>query len=325
MKIFGKEYDIPFIQNPWRQQGNTGAVPFLQNPFNDRSGKQAGFLPTEVKPASNRQAAPTADLQQVSFADPLAGDGGWIAGGDGYGGGVMTDPAELARLRDDIRAYADQINAVYESIFGNLEDIGKERIGEIGKTYGENVNKVTGQYTSSIPRIEGSYAALGAGDSTDTRDAKIGAQSAFNESVETLGDAREADEAKVGSFLSENKARYGADQESLNRLVDRVDETQDLGDLRSARNDVEDRLGQVKADEGSLMTDEGARGKLAGLTKDGGRFAQVTSALDNVLNSSMAGSTKAGAVKAIIENGGLSDEEKQKVKLQYGDVYNEVN
>lgn len=226
-------------------------------------------------------------------------------------------------LRDEILGKRGSVINAYEALFGDLGKLVKTRAGQIEKTAGENTGKLTEQYTASIPKIRGSYDALGAGDSTDTRDANIGAKKGYEESVAEVGKQKESDLSKVGQYEQETRAGWNADKSSIMRLLDRVNDTEDEGDLREARNQVEDKLGEANVSRAKLSTDEGARGRLSAITKDAGRFDSIKSSLDNIVNSQLGGDVKSGAVQAVLNSADVSDEDKEKVKLQYGNVYGE--
>lgn len=240
----------------------------------------------------------------------------------GTAGGTGKNAARIGSLRGDIKNKQGAVMAAYDQLFGDLDNLGRDRSRTVEEDAGKNIGKLTQQYTSAIPGIESSYSAIGAGDSTDTRDAKIGAKQGFDDSVEEVGKTKDADLAKIGQYINESKGKYGADKDSILRLISRVDETEDEGDLNAARNSVEDKLGTLGAERATLGTDAGARGQLSSITADAGRFDSVKSSLDNILASSLSGGVKAAAVQAIADSADLSPEDKEKVKLQYGNVYN---
>lgn len=229
--------------------------------------------------------------------------------------------AKLNAIKGQIAGRRGSINDIYNAMFGDLDTVARERASDIERKSGENIGKLTDQYTASIPGIESSYAALGAGDSTDTRDAKIKAKSGYDDSVKQVGEQKQDDLAKVGSYVNENKAKFGADHDSILRLIDQAGQSDNEGDVRNADNEVANRLGQANVTRATLGTDAGARGALSGITADNGRFDSIAGALDNIMQSSLAGGVKAAAVEAASNAAGLTDEDKAKIKMQYGNVY----
>lgn len=233
--------------------------------------------------------------------------------------------ARIQSLRGGVLGKHQAALDAYNALFGDIDNLARERSGEIERKAGDDINELTSQYTGSIPGIENSYAAVGAANSTDTSDAKDKAKSGFDKSVKTVGENKQADLAKVGSYVSEQKAKWNADRDSINRLMGRVNETEDEGDLRSSRNEVEDKIGSLGAERATLNTDSGARGQLSQLTGDNGRFDAIKGSLDNIMQSSMAGGVKQAAVQAVMDSSDLNDEEKNKVKQLYGNVYDAPN
>lgn len=265
----------------------------------------------------------TANPMNYLNVAPAAGAGGGV-------GGAVYDPVaaaaaaarnKLNSLRGGVQGKRGAVQAAYDALFGDLDILSRDRAAEIERKTGENINKLTEGYTSSIPQIQSSYAALGADNSTDTRDAKIKAKSGYDDSIKQVGEQKESDLAKVGQYGRENKAKFGADRDSIFRLIDQAAQSEDEGDIRNASNEIDNRLGQATATRATLGTDAGARGQLSAITADAGRFDSIKASLDNIMSSSLAGGVKAAAVEAATTAAGISDEDKQKIKLQYGNIY----
>lgn len=269
--------------------------------------------------------------------------GGFSGGGDfqGTGGGatwgdaepVVVAPVKKAAptaaekerggLRNEITARVQEILAAYEQMFGGLDNLLRDRARTTEDEYGGQLSKTTKQYADSLPMIQASYAALGADSSTDNRDAGIKAKEGFDETVGTINKNKAADLSKIGQFGTEQKAKWAADKDSVARLGGRVGSVEDTGELRQARNDVESKLGSVRADLGTLDTDAGARSKLSSLTGDNGRYDSIVNSLDNIIKGSLAGSVKQAAVQTVVDNAGLNEAEKKKVQALYGNTYAE--
>lgn len=236
---------------------------------------------------------------------------------------AAKDAKERGGLQNTITLTAQELQAAFDAIFGNLDNLLKARAGEVESGYGEKFNQIANDFAASLPAIEGSYAVVGADSSTDLRDANIKADEGFKKANKELETNKQGDLAKIGQYGIEQKAKYTADRDSVNRVAGRVGEVQDLGELRQTRNDFENKLGSVRADMGTLNTDEGARGKLSELTGDNGRFDSVKNALDSIVKGSMSGAVKEAAVKAVADSAGLSDEDKKKIQAQYGNTFAE--
>lgn len=260
----------------------------------------------------------TSDAIGKIAADNLAGAAAPLGT---YAGAAPEVPSEVDKLRGAITGNKDDIIRAYQEIFGEIDRLAKERSGQIEDTAGRNINELTGNYTASVPKIDASYAAVGAYDSTDKGDARKGADDAYTTAVDKVGKAKDEDLSKVGQYVQEQKGKYDADKSSILRSIGRVGETDNEGDLRGLRNEVENKLDTLGADKKSLGTDKGARGELEKITGDGGRFAAIKGSLDNIMQSSLSGEVKSAAVQQVLNSGDVSEEDKQKVKQQYGDAY----
>ncbi len=233
--------------------------------------------------------------------------------------------AKVNSVRGEIKNNAQQLQAIYNALFGDLDNLLKSRASKVETQYGDQFAAAAKQYADSLPKIQNSYAAIGAADSTDTADAKDSAKEGFDTTNKTIGKNKHDDLNAIGQYGNEQRARFLADQDSLNRNLGRVDTTDDLDALRSMRNDIESNIGTANTTKATLGTDASAGKALSTLTADNGRYQEAVNALDSILKGSMSGAVKEAAVKSIVDNAGLSDEDKNKINLQYGNVYNETN
>lgn len=292
---------------------------FVQNPytFTGRAdGQVRGYGPAGMTKINQAMLdAFNSPNRQFSGAGNVLGTSDTVVGGTGY------DVAATRALKDEIKGKRSAIDEAYNALFGDLDSLSRNRVAEIDKKQGENTSNLTTQYTESLPVLDQSYSAVGAYDSTNRGDARDKAKSGYEKSVKEVGDAANEERTKVGQYVSENKAKFGADRDSVMRLIDRVDQTNDAGDLRQARNDVENKQGELGVQRASLVSDAGAKGELAKIGAGNDRFEAIKSSLDQIVNSSMAGGVKAAAVQAVANSADLTDEEKNKIKLQYGNVY----
>lgn len=261
-------------------------------------------------------------LDNYSQIDDPASASGAPSGG---GGGGSADPnaAMASSLRSRIANSGAGIDAAYSALFGDLDTLLKSRGSELETQYGDQLKKAADDYSAALPQIETSYAAIGAGDSTDQTDAKGKAKTGFEDTTKTIQKNKADDQAKLGAYGNEQRAKFTADQEAARRAVESANGTTDPDALRGLANELDTNLSQTNVTRATLAPDSSARKALSDLTGDNGRFEAATNALDSILKSSMSGAVKAAAVKAITDAGGLSDQEKKKVQEQYGNAYAE--
>lgn len=267
--------------------------------------------------ASKAKAPAAAPVAQVAAPTDMSGISYGGAGGSGQ------DQALIGSLRNDITGRGKDIDAIYAAIFGDLTNLVKSRGADLETQYGDQFKQAADKYASAIPDIENSYAAIGSADSTDNADAKTKAKAGYEDTTKTIGKNKADDIAKLGQYDMEQRAKVQADKDAAARNVARAGETTDVDALRGMRNDLESNLDQAGVTRAQLGTNGQAAQDVAGITQNAGRFEAATNALDSILKSSMSGAVKEAAVKAVTDNAGLSDEEKNKVNQLYGNVYAE--
>lgn len=236
---------------------------------------------------------------------------------------VSPDVALGNTLRGRIQSRGGDVDSAYGALFGGLDETVRSRDSELESQYGDQFKKASDQYSSALPEIQNSYAAIGAADSTDTSDAKTKAKVGFDDTTKTIGKNKEADKTKLGQYKNEQGAKIAADRDSAKRAISSAGETTDVDALRSLSNDLDSNLSQTNVTRATLGSDGSARQAVSALTGDNGRFDSVINALDSVIKSSMSGSVKAAAVQAVTDSAGLSEEDKKKVQQTYGNVYAE--
>lgn len=300
--------------------------------------KGAGGDSASVQNLGTPQQARTWDLilnGAVQVDDPNPGGGTSVGNTTTTtGGGGGTTDAEAARLaqeearrgqlRGEISGLADDVESVYGGLFGDLNNLILARDQELEAQYGDQFKKAGEQYAGAIPEIETSYAAIGAGDSTDNTYAKNKAKKGFDDTTETIGKNKESDKAKLGQYKTEQEAELTKGRDSARSAIAGAQSSTDISGLEATKRDIEGNVNTGKTTTKASYGTEGAAKKtLTDLTKDGGRYEAAVTALDSILQSSLSGSVKEAAVKAITDNAGLSDEEKDKINVQYGNVYAE--
>lgn len=248
---------------------------------------------------------------------------GFTADGGGGGGADAATLAELGALKSQIKGRAGDIDAIYNSLFGDVDNLLRARDQELTTQYAGQRSKATEQYVDALPAIDQSYSAIGSYDSTQRGDSRGKAKKGYEDTLGTIGTNEQADKAKLGQYGNEQKAKFTADRESAKRNLARVDETSDVSALRSMRNELEGNLDTAGVTRATLGTDGQAAQSLRSITGDNGRADAAINALDSIIKSSLGSDVKAAAVKAVTDSAGLSDEDKKRVQAQFGNVYAE--
>lgn len=282
-----------------------------------------------------------------TYFDPILGqlytysNGQWSTvnkaiGTDGQGhvlGETTTTPAQTTtpdpnaarrdQLRSSITGKKDEVQAAYDALFGDLQNLLKAKSGDLNTQYDKQLKTASTQFADVLPTIDQSFAALGSYDSTQRGDNRAKAQHGYEDTVNTIGANKQKDMAALGQYGNKSKAEIQADKEAALRYIDSAPTTTDVNDLQTADNNLAENLSKTKVTAAGLGTDASAAKDINSLTADNGRFQAALDALDSVVKSSMPNSVKQAAVEAVTNAGGLSEADKKKVQAQYGNVYAE--
>ena len=163
--------------NPAQQDGATGQVQGVQTPVQTGGGTGETVAQQQARQAAEAAAARAAAAEAKRQADLTAGRG---------------------RIKDLIGNARD----IYAAIFGNLDEIGVERRGEIEGDYGEILADITQDFENQIPVINQGFAGLGLGQSTYRSDALGDAQEGTDRAIRDTNKLKSDDLASLGSYLA---------------------------------------------------------------------------------------------------------------------------
>lgn len=252
-------------------------------------------------------------------------DLGGFTGGGTAAAAPVVDPA-VARRAALIAALSGKRGAIdeaYAALFGDLDNLLRSRSGDLETQYGSQMKKAGDEFADVLPTIDSSYAALGSYDSTQRGDSRGKAKKGYEDTIQTIGQNKTKDQAALGQYGNESRARFQADKDAAVRYIDSSADTTDENALRDASNNLDANLSQAGVTRATLGTDASAAQQVRSMTADNGRFQAAIDSLDAIIKSSMPTDVKAAAVTAVTDAAGLSDEDKKKVQAQYGNVYAE--
>jgi hypothetical protein len=236
---------------------------------------------------------------------------------------VDPNAAKRAAIIAALTGKRGAVEDAYNALFGDLGTLLKSRADALEGQYGQQLGKASQEFADVLPTIDSSYAALGSYDSTQRGDSRGKAQKGYEDTVNTIGQNKAKDQAALGQYGNESKAKFQADKEAALRYIDSAANTTDVNALQDASNNLDTNLSQTGVTRASLGTDASAAQQVKGLTSDNGRFQAAIDSLDAIIKSSMPTDVKAAAVTAVTNSAGLSDADKAKVQAQYGNVYAE--
>lgn len=229
------------------------------------------------------------------------------------------DDAKRNKLRGQAGSYLDQLMGLYNELKGLVAKTGADNTSRINKDYDGKIQQQLelmneGMYTSDANNAAANLAHSSwmAFDRGKIRKAKETNETALNT-------ARSGDLATIGKMVSEDTAKYQADQDGIGRTREMLGQTEDIGELTSTVNNL----------DASVRGSQAARGKYG----TQGEFSQRANALGNydtstlekslqtiVASTSATPATKQAAMDDLLNGTPLDDNKKKELKNKYTQV-----
>lgn len=242
-------------------------LPDIWNQPLNASSLQGGSATRLQNTASGQDLQPTA--QPIGTLGGGGGGGGGNAppGGDNLGGGSLyTSPGapvggDIANLKEEIMSRRSRANSIFEALTDAVTSLAKERRGQIEGQYKEQSNRAVEDFTDKGDELRRVYAARGLADSSFRVMGEDRAGRDYSRALTDLGSQRSTGLAQVGQEAVGQRARIGADRESLNDFnLDEIGDDEQA--LTSLRDTLDKRIREAQIKKAELNTAEGFRGKL---------------------------------------------------------------
>lgn len=230
---------------------------------------------------------------------------------------ASQDAAKKSKLKSESMSSLDELMNAYELIKGLIKKTGADQTGRLNKEYDDKVNAQVEDMKTGMYETDASNAANNLGDSSFRSFDRSKVRKAADSNVTTLNSSRANDVAAVGRMVSEDTAKYDADQAGIARTRSMLNETDDLDELQATANNLDSTKRGVNAAKGKY----GEQGEFAAKANSLGNYD--TSALEQSLQSVVANaaadpSTKVGTINDLLDGvSALDDKKKDELRTKY--------
>jgi len=229
-----------------------------------------GFV-TVNQPAPAVGGGGEPQVQSANVAVPEAGLYGAYGGGSGAAYDPNKDPANIARVRGEVSGLMGAFEAAFNDAMSKVDALAQQKKGEFAEKYKQAKETLTQTYGDTSNQIDNQMSARGAYNSSYRANEQGTAKNAFDTAYGNLGQAEEQDVASVGQFASEQKAQLAGARPNFN-----LNDYNDVGDLLSVKQSVDQAVKQLQTTGAGLLTSSAYRdnlNKIAPETADAGNAA----------------------------------------------------
>lgn len=289
-------------------------------------GGGGGYQLSTSSPQSAGSLGGTFNPQQTANIPPyypsvggagLTGADGGDTSGTGGSDPAATQAAALKAQADAIKGsitgLINNIKGVYDALYGDVTNVAADKTNQVTNQYGQDVKSLTDQFNTEFPKIGQGYGARGTYDSSYRINAEKGAQDQFGNANTTLAQGRDQDLAKVGQYLAEQQAQFGAQKGGLDAINAQIAASENPDELTSLQNTLTSRLADLSASRASNQTQASYLQTLNSQVPVGNRIAGLQTSLTNVLNSAVPAPIKLAIAGQLVSQSGLSGTDTDKL------------
>jgi hypothetical protein len=257
------------------------------NPYDRNQVRVQGGL---VKPNLTMNSSQQGGYEQTSGTADLGG----MTGSSTY------DPY-VGQYRNDVRNKLNQLNDIYNGIFGDLGAMVNERRNKLQSEYDTSRQDLTKQYETNQGQLPWNFAARGTRYSSDYENAQTAAADQYNKGLTELRSGFDAGQADLGRFYNQTRSSFDQGRAALQGINP---------DAYSSSSELAGILGQLNNQASSLASQRAGMGTNAQYMNALNSISPVktmaTSALQAQLDQ-LAGSSIPGFAKQQIAAGLLKD------------------
>jgi hypothetical protein len=271
------------------------------------AGQQLDLMNTVGYPAPNVLGAATAPSQAPNDLPDYGGGGGNAGGGASAAAyDPNYDPAKVSAARNQVNPLIAQLNQLYDSLNGNINDYATDQRGIADNNFNLGMGQAGDVLKKADNGTDMAYGARGTLDSSFHGNALDANKTDFNHAVDDLTKQRDGDYATIGGTINGARAAI-ANKPSYD--LSQFNDVQSLLDLRSQ---LDSHINNLQGTQRSLMTQP----KLKAITETAAPVTGLDKALkarlDTLASAAAPPEAKYGIGAGYISSSQLPDDQKDK-------------
>lgn len=219
--------------------------------------------------------------------------------------------AEAARLRGQVTDLINAIRGTYDQRYGKIDASAGEQIGKLNERYANESGDVTRQVGAENEKIGAAHASSGTFDSSYRGNNVDTVTNAGKAQIRDLGTELADNTGKVGAWVASSKGGINAQKSGLDKIVSRLAETTDVGELTSLRAELDGRISQLQGEEADYNSAAQNAAALESVAPTTSRAVQLKTTLSQIISGNAPASQKAAIGQQLITSAGLDPEEAQ--------------
>lgn len=232
--------------------------------------------------------------------------------------------AELARLaaaQNDVRSRVSAINNIYNSRYGQVDQLGAEQAGKLNDRFGNESADVLKQVDTQNQQLGAAHAAAGTYDSSYRGNNVDTVTNTGQSQIRDLGQELNDNIASVGKWVSGQKSGFDASKANYDNIIAHLADEKNPDNLISLRNTLDSHISQLNAGAADFQTGGQNTAALNAVAPASARTVQLKTNLGNIVQGNSDPGMKLAIGKALITNSGLTPDEQQQLLISFqGDV-----
>ena len=275
-----------------RQQGSS---PTLQASNTGTGDQRLGSL-------SSPQTLGLVDTNAPAAVDPAAAAAAAKA---------AADAAKAGALRGEITNLVNSVKDIFNQRYGQVDAAAGEQTGKLNERFATESADVTQQVEAENQKIGAAHASGGSFDSSYRGNNVDTVTTGGKNQIRDMGIDLQDALATIAGFVTTQKGSFDAEKGGMEKVLGRLAETTDLGELTSLRNEIDNKITTLNSGQAGYNTVAQNMQALEGIAPTSSRAVQLKTTLSQILAGNADKSQKAAIGQKLISSAGLTPEEQQ--------------
>lgn len=252
----------------------------------------------------------------------FGGDTGEVAGattdGTAFGGQSAVDLAQINTERAKIQDRISVANKVFGTLFGDIDKVLADRAKQLESQFAQTTEQATRQASEEGQALNRAYGSRGLGSSDYRTDALNNLQLGLGDVLNQERQATDQQLAGIAETGATTRAGFQQQMNQLPTLLERAMASEDVSQLQSIVDGINDMIANANVSRAGLQTQEGFLGQINRQAPVNAERRQgVLDNLSVIASGLLPAEAKAEAARRIVQNSGLDQEEQDSIYQQF--------